>query len=348
MPYQPIFNINHRITNALTSIERARGFLEAAKLSEDWVTHMQKNALILEAHHTTHIEGTHLTLEESTKILQGETLKDIDRDDRLELLNYREAFEFVSEYLLDQRPITESLVRHIHSILVKGVRGDSALPGEYRKIQNYVVNSKTKEVIYEPPPAYEVPRLMAELMEWIQSEKEINAVLISGIIQFQFVHIHPFLDGNGRTARLLTTLYLYQTGYDFKRLFTLSEYYDRDRSQYYQAIQSVRNNGLDLTTWLEYFTNGLVNQLQEIQSKGEKIIKLDVLSLKINLSVFQRQILEFGLQHDPFTLCQLSANYKEISRRTIQRELKKLLEMNLLKGFGATTNRTYSVNSENF
>lgn len=232
--------------------------------------------------------------------------------------------------------------------MVKGVRGDSALPGEYRRIQNYVVNSKTKEVIYEPPPAYEVPRLMAELVEWIQGEKEINAVLISGIIQFQFVHIHPFLDGNGRTSRLLTTLYLYQTGYDFKRLFTLSEYYDRDRFQYYQAIQSVRNNGLDLTTWLEYFTNGLVNQLQEIQSKGEKIIKLDVLSLKMNLSAYQRQILEFGLQHDPFTLQQLSEHYKDISRRTIQRELKKMLEMNLLNGIGATTNRAFSVNTENF
>lgn len=348
MSYKPIFIVTHRITNALTSIERARGFLEAAKLSEDWVTHMQKNALILEAHHTTHIEGTHLTLEESTKLLQGEILDDIDRDDRRELLNYREAFEFVSEYLLDQRPITESLIRHIHSILVKGVRGNSALPGEYRKIQNYVVNSKTKEVIYEPPPAYEVPRLMVELVEWIQDEHEINAVLISGIIQFQFVHIHPFLDGNGRTTRLLTTLYLYQTGYDFKRLFTLSEYYDRDRFQYYEAIQSVRNNGLDLTTWLEYFTEGLVNQLKEIQSKGEKIIKLDVLSLKRNLSTSQRQILEFGLQHDSFTLHQLSKIYKDVSRRTIQRELKRLIEMNLLTAFGATTNRTYSVNTENF
>ena len=255
----------------------------------------------------------YLTLEESTKLLQGKNIANINRDDKRELLNYRTAFEFVSDYLSDKKPITEGLVRHIHSILVKGVRGNSALPGEYRKIQNYVANSKTKEVIYTPPAAYEIPRLMAELVEWIQNEKEINAILISGIVQFQFVHIHPFLDGNGRAARLLTTLYLYQTGYDFKRLFTLSEYYDRDRSQYYQAIQSVRKNGLDLTIWLEYFSEGLVTQLKEIQSKGEQIIKLDVLVLKKNLSVSQRQILEFGLRQGSFTLQQLTNKYHDVN-----------------------------------
>jgi Fic family protein len=111
-------------------------------------------------HHNTHIEGTRLSLDQAEKILAGLPVPTADPEDARELLNYRSAFEFVSGWLNDGRPITESLIREIHK---------------------------------------------------------------------QLVHIHPFLDGNGRTSRLLSTLVSYRAGYDFKRLFTISEYYDRDR-----------------------------------------------------------------------------------------------------------------------
>lgn len=96
----------------------------------------------------------------------------------------------------------------------------------------------------------------------------MHPILVAGIAQFLLVHIHPFLDGNGRTARLLSMLCLYRKGYDFKRLFSLSEYYDRDRPGYYRAIQSVRRRGLDLTEWLEYFTTGLTWQLVQRDLRG--------------------------------------------------------------------------------
>jgi Fic family protein len=245
--FKPIFTITNRITSGLTLIERARGFLEAATLSEAWIREMGRRALILEAHHTTHIEGTRLTIEQAERLLAGDQVPEADPDDVRELLNYRRAFEFVSDYLEDGGPITEGLVREIHKRLVEGVRGGAAAPGEYRKIQNYVVNSTTGETIYTPPPAHEVPFMMKDLVDWLNKEQDVHRVLISGIFQFQFVHIHPFLDGNGRTSRLLSTLYLYQTGYDFKRLFTISEYYDRDRPAFYRAIQSVRERGMNMT-----------------------------------------------------------------------------------------------------
>jgi len=239
--FHPRFTITNRLTEALTRIERARGFLEAATLSEDWIREMGERALVLEAHHTTHIEGTQLTLDQAERLLAGESVPEADPDDVRELLNYRRAFDFVSEFLSSGlpaaqgtaqagAPITEGLIREIHKRLVEGVRGGAAAPGEYRKIQNYVVNSATGETIYTPPPAHEVPILMAELVEWLNRERETHPVLVSGIAQFQLVHIHPFLDGNGRTSRLLSTLCLYRAGYDFKRLFTISEYYDRDRA----------------------------------------------------------------------------------------------------------------------
>ena len=239
------------MANDLTRIVTVKGFLDAANLSVDWISEMQNRALVLEAHHTTHIEGTQLTLEQSESVLNGEIPANTDPDDVKELKNYRDAFELVSSYLDSDAPVTEGLIREIHKRLVKNVRGNSAAPGEYRKIQNYVVNSKTKETIYTPPPAFDVHIMMQELVDYINKTNDIHPVFISGIAQFQLVHIHPFLDGNGRAARLLSTLCLYRKRYDFKKLFTISEYYDRNRSDYYKSIQSVRDNEMDMTVCVD-------------------------------------------------------------------------------------------------
>jgi len=107
--------------------------------------------LILEAHHTTHIEGTRLILDQAEQLLAGKPVPEADPDDVRELLNYKNAFEFVSEYLEHGGPITEGLVREIHKRLVESVRGGAAAPGEYRKTQNYVVNSTTGETVYTRP-----------------------------------------------------------------------------------------------------------------------------------------------------------------------------------------------------
>jgi Fic family protein len=150
MSFAPQFEITNSITAALTRIERARGFLDAAKLSEDWIAGMQKRALVLEAHYTTHIEGTQLTLEQSERILAGQKVRGARPDDAQELLNYKKAFELVSGYLESGEPITEALIRQIHKRLVQGVRRNKASPGEYRKIQNYIVNLRTGEKTYTP------------------------------------------------------------------------------------------------------------------------------------------------------------------------------------------------------
>jgi Fic family protein len=334
---KPKYTISNAITETLTQIERARGFLEAATLSDEWVKKMGERALVLEAHHTTHIEGTHLTLEQSEKLLAGEDVPEVDPDDKQELLNYRKAFDFIAEYLADQGPISEGLIREIHKRLVEGVRGGSADPGTYRKTQNYIVNSVTKEVIYTPPPANEVPIMMQEMVEWINNESEAHPVIISGIAQFQLVHIHPFLDGNGRTSRLLSTLCLYRAGYDFKRLFTISGFYDRDRSAFYSALQSVREHDMDLTGWLEYYCNGLSVQLQEIKDKGEKAIRKDILASKHNLSDRQSKALGYVLEHGKIAIQNLMEIYPGVNKRSLQRDLKKLVNLGIFTEKGSSS-----------
>ncbi len=345
MPYHPKFTISILIASALTAIERTRGFLEAATLSKNWVSKMQARALILEAHHTTHIEGTHLSLDQSEKLIAGEKMAGVDSEDVKELLNYRKAFDFVADYLSSKGAITEGLIREIHRRLVEGVRENSAQPGRYRTIQNYVANSKTKEIIYTPPAAYDVPILMAEMVDWLQNEQTIPPVLVAGIAQFQLVHIHPFLDGNGRTARLLSTLCLYRSDYDFKKLFTISEYYDRNRQDYYHALQSVRNNNMDMTVWLEYFTKALETQMYEIQLKGSNVIKLDVLVQKYKLSERQKLALECLLENkEHFTIQDYESLCPGTNRRSLQRDLSNLIEKGLIYQEGIKKAAHYKLN----
>ena len=145
--FKPRFKYTHRINNNLLEIERARGFLEAAQLKDKWVKEIQSEALIVETHHSTHIEGTNLTFSQAKRILTGKEVIGIHPDDRKELLNYKEAMDFVSRYLGKKDPITEGLIREIHKMLVKGVRGNSALPGIYRKIQNYIVDAIDNKIL---------------------------------------------------------------------------------------------------------------------------------------------------------------------------------------------------------
>lgn len=334
MSYKPKYTITPKINKALVEIERVRGFLDAVKLKDDWVSDMQAKALLLESHHSTHIEGTAISLEQAQDILAGKKVKGVSRDDEKELLNYKKAMDFISKYLGKDDPVSDGLIRELHKILVRSVRGGQAQPGDYRKIQNYVANSRTKEIIYTPPAPLEVPHLMREFVGWINENiKEVSPVLTAGIAQFQFVHIHPFVDGNGRTARLLSTLILYKTGYDFKRLFTISEHYDQNRPAYYTAIQSVRKNKMDMTGWLEYFVNGLHSQMKEIQSKGKEIIKNDTAWQKIKkagLTARQEKAVKFILQNGKITVNEYQSVTSCI-RRTAQRDLDDLLGKKVIK-----------------
>jgi Fic family protein len=173
---------------------------------------------------------------------------------------------------------------------------------------------------------------MREFVKWINEAEDVSPILVAGIAQFQFVHIHPFIDGNGRTARILSTLILYKTGYDFKRLFTISEYYDKDRPVYYQAIQSVRNNNMDMTVWLGYFVEGLHSQMEEINEKGKKIISSEKVVKALahhNLNLRQEKIIRYLFVNEQINNEQCQRLCGSI-RRTATRDLTSLVEKGLL------------------
>ena len=347
--------------NHLMEIEQARGFLKAANLSNQWVKKMSRNAFLLETYHTTHIEGTQLTFEQSKKILAGQKISGVNTEDVKDVKNYRDAFNLVSKHLKAKKSITEALIKGIHRELVKNVRGGSAKPGIYRKIQNYVGNVITGEVIYMPPKPKKVPALMKDFVKWINQKSDIHPVLKSGLIQFQFVHIHPFVDGNGRTSRLLCTAYLYKEDYDFKKLFSISQYYDRDRGNFYDAVQSVRDNNMDMTGWLEYFVKGFLFQMNEVMGIGKKVILKDALIQNHNLSKRQGMIIEYIFGNGKLLpkdfeklLIQIGRVDKslrekttdKITKRTLQRDLKDMIDKEIIEAEGKTNRKVYRLVKE--
>jgi Fic family protein len=172
-------------------------------------------------------------------------------------------------------------------------------------------------------------------------KSDIHPVLVAGLAQFQLVHIHPFIDGNGRTSRLLSTLYLYRHGYDIKRLFNISEYYDRNRIDFYNAIQSVRNNNMNYTSWLDYFTVGLATQLEEAKDRGRAVIKADILAKDYQLNDRQTIAVQYLLEKGRLTIAEYELCYPSVNRRTLQRDIKGLLEKKLLLSDGSTNNLVY-------
>lgn len=225
--------------------------------------------------------------------------------------------------------------------LVEGVRGGAGGPGKYRTVQNYVVNSGTRAVVYTPPPPLDVSPLMAQLVAWLNAKKEMHTVLEAGLAQFQLVHIHPFVDGNGRTSRLLSTLCLYRAGFDFKRLFSISEFYDRDRPAFYAAIQSVRKADMDMTGWLDFFVEGLATQMDEVKERGVRAIKADLMSRKHRLNARQRAVIFHLLERPELDLQAVQEALPQTPRRTLQRDLQQLVAKRVIAATGATHSKRY-------
>lgn len=342
--FKPVFTLTPSIVDNLLAVERVRGFLEALVMREHILQEMQAEAMIRDVHASTHIEGTQLTIEETKAILEGKEVAGASKKDVREVINYRKALDLAAEYHNSPEAVSEDTIKRLHSVITEGF--PEAKPGQYRKVQNYIISSDTNEVIYTPPPHYEVPYMMKDLVEWLNTQEELSPILAGGVAQFQLVHIHPFVDGNGRTARVLATLILYKTGYDFKRLFAISEYYDKDRRRYYKALQLVRKYDMDMTPWLEYFTEGLRAQLTEVRRRGMEFIRDSVVAEHLSgfhLNDRQKTCVQYLEEKGHIT----RAEYVDLtgaSLRTANYDLKELEDAGLVKRVGRGRSTRYVLN----
>ncbi len=343
--FQPKYTITNKILTYIGVIEAAKEVINTAPLLPYYEKQFQKDALIRQVHYGTHIEGNELNLRQAEKVLEGEVVVARERDIQ-EVLNYRKVMEYIGQ--IDQKtPITEALLLELHAFTVDKIL-EKEKTGAYRQTQVVVKNSRTGEISFTPPPAVEVRFQMQELEDFINEENDMHPILKGGAVHYEFVRIHPFVDGNGRVARALSTLILFQRGYDIRKFFSLEEYFDKDAGSYYQALQSVLKKQGDLTQWLEYFIEGLAIELSKIKDKVEKISIDGKLRQKLGgkpllLSDRQLKIIEY-IQETGFLQNQAFATlFPMVSEDTILNELKGLLASGIMRKVGKTKGAKYII-----
>ncbi|MBI2459155.1 MAG: Fic family protein [Parcubacteria group bacterium] len=193
---------------------------------------------------------------------------------------------------------------------------------------------------------------MADFITWLKDseEKEINPVIVAGIAHLEIAAIHPFNDGNGRTARALATLMLYQRGYDFRRLFALEDYYNTNRQAYYKAInvgKTYDERRTDITSWLEYFVKGFKKEIDEVKNKILPLANRNIngkIKSQIYLTPEQLKIIDFIDQVGRISAKDVE-NILSSPKRTAQLQLQKLKKIKMIKAVGKGKSTSYIANS---
>lgn len=345
--FNPTFNITNKTMTSIAKIEAAEEVIKHSPLLPLWEKQFKEDAIIRSAYHGTHIEGNSLHKDDAKDILEGREVIGRPRDIQ-EIINYRKVIELIDEEAnkkIDK--ITELLVKKLHKIITQKILTPEQM-GEYRNKQVIIRNSSTGEVTFRPPPPLEVSFQMREFTYWLNKDDRdtLHPVLKAGIAHHELVRIHPFIDGNGRVARLLATLILLLGGYDIRRFFSLEEYYDKDAVTYYHNLQKASAG--DLTSWLEYFTYGASIEFEKIKEKILKLSKDVKLKEKfggqqIYLTERQMKLVEY-LQEVGYIQNQIFKDvFPDVSEDTVLRDLQDLIKKGLIKKVGSTKAARYVI-----
>ena len=273
MAYQPKFTITPRLLALGQDIAALRERIAGATIEVPWIPALQKDTRARNAHSSTAIEGNPLTLDQVRAVEEGQDLPAVPDRARREVVNCFAALRHI-EKQAGKKTIAHGDVLRLHKIIAGSVM-DQGEAGRYRTI-------RVRVGAYSPPPPELVSGLMFEFLEWWnESSGSLSPVLSSAIVHYRFEAIHPFADGNGRAGRALALWELYRRGFDTHHIFSVDEYYWEGRPRYYAALQAVRQQGEDLTAWLEYTAEGLLLTLDRVwqriqhlsaRSKGKRLV----------------------------------------------------------------------------
>ncbi len=342
--YGPRFTITQKLLKDIGLIEGARAVVAGAALLPAWEAKFKEEAEARAAHYGTHVEGNELNFEEVRKVMEGKEIVARERDVK-EIINYRK----VIDYLAEGADYTEKTLKDLHKLAVEGLVAEEER-GNYRKVSVVLRDVLTGEVVHRPPNAVEVPYLMADFFEWLNSAtaKDLHSVIKAGVTHYAIVNIHPFTEGNGRVSRAMATLILRLEGYDIRKLFSLEEHYDKNVAAYYYAIKTAdQNPDHDLTNWLEYFTEGVAIEFNRVKEQVQHL-SMD-LKLKtqaggqIFLNSRQVKIVE-AIEGAGYLQNTMFKNILPmVSEDTVLRDLKDLIKKRIIRRKGKTKAARYEM-----
>jgi Fic family protein len=256
------------------TIEANKEVVNSLPITPKILASLRESAKLITTHYSTMIEGNKLNEQEIVKVIKGSKIKAKQRDEK-EVLGYYSALEYVHQ-IADKNPLlNEKIIQTIHAIVMSS-GNPKAKPTQYRDGQNVIRDSANGAIVYMPPEAKDVPIFMLEMTTWINKElakEDLPLPIIAAIAHYQFATIHPYYDGNGRTARLLTTLILHLSGYGLKGIYCLEEYYAKDLGSYYQALSIgdhhnyyMGRNESEITSFIEYFCSGMAKAFESVRN----------------------------------------------------------------------------------
>ena len=350
MAFKPNYTITDRIVNNLTQIAVAREVIERSRIIPKWEISLRREARIHNAHSSTSIEGNRLNLEQVEALSEKKDVISTPKD-KNEVLNYLAALDKIPEYAKKKKLLVKTFL-DIHRILTHKVMQNSIDSGAFRTRQVFVgrrifEGTGFKDVVeYMPPETEDVPKLTKEFLKWLNSIdiEHVNPVILAGIAHYEVARIHPFIDGNGRMARLFASLILYKREFDHRRFFALDDYYDNDRQSYYDALKTADNSDNNITEWLEYFIDGVLYSVERVK---ETILKLGTISQNDNLAQIeltprQLEIVEKTVKNGKITNKEIQQMYN-VSRQAVLKEIVKLVDVGVLELIGKGKGAHYKI-----
>jgi Fic family protein len=337
--FNPVYVISPNIAKHLMRIEAAKQKVCLLPVNPGVLASLRETAKLYTTHYSTMIEGNRLGPNQVKEVLKLKGHFPGRERDEHEVKGYYAALDQLEQYAAQNHPITEKVIQTLHALVMSDGR-TRVTPTPYRDGQNVIRDGSTGMIVYMPPESKDVQSLMRHLVAWIKENDELPCPIIAAIAHYQFATIHPYYDGNGRTARLLTTLILHLGGYDLKGLYSLEEYYAKNLLAYYRAISIGLSHNYyfgrvesDITPWIEYFVEGMafafekvVTQMLESQNKGEK----DYSDLMRTLDPKQRKALELFKNYEVITSNQIGELFG-FQSRTNTALCKKWVEVGFLE-----------------
>ena len=340
----PKYTISNRLLVNIKRITEIITGLNSRSFSEVVLAELEKRAREISAFSSTSIEGNPLPLTDVKRILK--TRPEHIRDSEKEVLNYNKALVELNGSIGNKKRVFDlSLILEIHKSITEGLI-ETHRSGQLRLDPVFVNNPKTRQSIYFPPDQSDVSGLMDEVFDYVQkNENIVDPLILAGVFHKQFVVIHPFIDGNGRTARLATKVLLAKMGLDTFNLFSFENYYNKNVSKYFQEVGLLGNyydikDQIDFTSWLEYFTDGIIDELLRV----EKELGQESVSPEKELKDYHQKILSYIKKHGYIS----DRDYAKLTPRakpTRNLDFKKLIELGIIEKLGKGKATYYKIKS---
>ena len=333
--FEPKYQLNTTLLNNLVQIKNLIRELNDQKFPDLVLVKFEKDSYAVSAHASTSIEGNPIPLTDVRRILKSTPTH--VRDTEKEILNYNKALLYLNKFVYKPKPVTKEFICIIQAMVTEGLISQKN-NGQFR-IDPVVVNDPRKrKIAYIPPNADDVLKLMGELVQFLEKNYDrIDPLILAGIFHKQFVIIHPFIDGNGRTTRLVTKYLLARMGLDTFKLFSFENYYNQNVTKYFSSVGVYGDyydiaDSIDFTDWIIYFTDGIIDELLRVQ----KLLKSSVSSNR--LTDYEKIIIEYIKKNGSIS----KSEYSKITNRAHSTQIldfKRLVDKNFIikQGKGKAT-----------